>query len=510
MDRFWRSTWSAKLVTRSWTWPAIIVTIGVALRAYRLAHTDLWYDESFTAWMVTLPILDMLRATAGDVHPPLWYIITKSTSTLLGSSEAALRLPSLLLGCNNLWLFYEIGLSLGLSRKTNLLALGLLAVSPFQIYYSQEARMYQLLQFGVLVTLLAILRRQWILFTLGGLLLLYTHNLGFLYLVTLDIVAFLVTLHDIRGPDQGPGREGSFGIMSPLALANEFIFWGFLPWGAVLLGQSANMGAGYWIQRVTFGEVLSTLTMLYWFKTPALATYHITFLTIGLTIFALWWSGYQIWKGQDKQMLTILLLTFIAPQAIAFLASQIWRPIYLYRPLIGVMPSLCWLVAYALNSQKRRLGAALVGLPLLALTLGSYYFDQDVQRLSVSTYTEMIRQQAQPGDVIFHANAGSYVLFHYYLPDMDNVVFRQENSLYDGLSDKTKEAMGMEQVTIEDLVIRSRRVWLIHAVNPTTSDYEEQTMESLLQTYPSRRIVTIESNELADVTIWLLDIGGAS
>jgi uncharacterized membrane protein len=413
----------------------------------------------------------------------------------------------MILGCANLWLFYRTGQALGLSRKTNLLALGLLSFSPFQIYYSQEARMYQLLQFGVLVSLLAILRRQWILFTLGGLLLLYTHNFGFLYLVTLDIVAFLVTLHDARGPDQGPGRIPPPTILSPLAIANEFIFWGFLPWGAVLLGQSASMGSGYWIQRVTFGEVLSTLTMLYWFKTPTLAAYHITFLTNFLVMFSLWWAGHQIWKGHDRQILAILLMTFIMPQAIAFIASQVWKPVYLYRPLIGVCPSLCWLLAYALDSQNRRLGAALLGIPLLVLTLGAYYFDQDTQRLDVSTYAAMIRQQAQQGDVIFHSNVGSYILFNYYL-DMDNVIFRQADNLYDGLSDGTKEAMGMKQIGIEDLA-RAPRAWLIRAVNPTTDDDEERTMKALLQTYPNQRIATIESNELADVTIWLLDIGGA-
>jgi uncharacterized membrane protein len=428
-------------------------------------------------------------------------------TTLLGTSEATLRFPSFLLGCANLWLFFLTGQALGLSRRTNLLALGLLAVSPFQIYYSQEARMYQLLQFGVLLSLLAILRRQWVLFVLGGLLLLYTHNLGFLYLMTLDIIAFLVTWHDGPGRDHEPGRIGPRLVLSPLAIANEFIFWLFLPWGAILLDQQlANVGAGYWIQRTTFGEVLFTLTMLYWFKTPSPANYHIVLLTVGLATFSLWWAGHQIWKGRDKRMLAILLMTFIMPQAMAFITSQIWRPIYLYRPLIGVMPSFCWLIAYALNSQKRRLGAALLGIPLLGLTLGSYYFNQDIQRLPIHTYANLIRSQAQPGDVVFHANAGSYVLFTYYLPDMDNFVFRQDTTLYDGLSGSTKTEMGMKQITIEDLVARARRVWLIHAINPTTNDYEDQTMKAHLQTYHSRKIVTIESNELADITIWLLDL----
>src|SRR5690606_4950260 len=36
---------------------------------------QLWYDENFTLILARLPFDRMIAATAGDVHPPLWYLI---------------------------------------------------------------------------------------------------------------------------------------------------------------------------------------------------------------------------------------------------------------------------------------------------------------------------------------------------------------------------------------------------------------------------------------------------
>ena len=149
---------------RRWMLPTMAVMFGlstVILVLFKLPSAGgipltqgLWYDEAFTWRVARLPFPRMMEALAGDVHPPLWYVIEWVTIRLFGESEVVLRLPALLFGVLGLWLVYRLGLALGYARKTSTLAAVLLAGLPGWIYYSQEARMYTLLACGVLVAVI--------------------------------------------------------------------------------------------------------------------------------------------------------------------------------------------------------------------------------------------------------------------------------------------------------------------------------------------------------------------
>ena len=52
-----------------------LFALGVALRFYGLGAAYLTYDEAFTALIVHRPLPDLFAAAAGDVHPPLSYLI---------------------------------------------------------------------------------------------------------------------------------------------------------------------------------------------------------------------------------------------------------------------------------------------------------------------------------------------------------------------------------------------------------------------------------------------------
>ena len=83
--------------------PAIFVA-ALALRLFDLGAAQFWYDESFTALLSRLPFAQMIQATAGDTHPPLYYLITWSLASTVGSSEVVLRLPSVIFSMLSLWL----------------------------------------------------------------------------------------------------------------------------------------------------------------------------------------------------------------------------------------------------------------------------------------------------------------------------------------------------------------------------------------------------------------------
>src|SRR5690242_1786345 len=55
-----------------------IVLFGVGIRAYRLEDRSVWFDEA-TSWRVSsLPLRDMMLATARDSHVPAYCLLLKA------------------------------------------------------------------------------------------------------------------------------------------------------------------------------------------------------------------------------------------------------------------------------------------------------------------------------------------------------------------------------------------------------------------------------------------------
>jgi len=76
----------------------VAIPPGLALAALVLGAALLMpgrqfsYDEAFTAAITTLPPDGIVLATAGDVHPPAFYLAVRAVRLVFGASESALRL----------------------------------------------------------------------------------------------------------------------------------------------------------------------------------------------------------------------------------------------------------------------------------------------------------------------------------------------------------------------------------------------------------------------------------
>jgi len=129
----------------------IIIGLAIFLRFYRLDGSSLWSDEGNTWAMLSRPMAQIAHDAAADIHPPGYYWLLKGWSALFGRDALGMRSFSALAGVLLVWVIYQIGLLLGGSKRSTqtrwlaLLAALLAALNPFQVYYSQEARMYILL-----------------------------------------------------------------------------------------------------------------------------------------------------------------------------------------------------------------------------------------------------------------------------------------------------------------------------------------------------------------------------
>lgn len=123
---------------------ALALAAGVATRFSRLELRSFWLDEAYTVAVVQAPPGEILAGRAGDAHtPPLYYVLLRGWIAL-GTSDAWLRGFSALASCLVLLLAATVPARRWPDRETRGWTLGLLAVSPFQVYFAQEARMYSL------------------------------------------------------------------------------------------------------------------------------------------------------------------------------------------------------------------------------------------------------------------------------------------------------------------------------------------------------------------------------
>ena len=132
----------------------VLVASGLALVVglIRLGRPSFWMDESLTALEI-----QWSYDRALDGYYWLYYSIEKPWAALAGSSEAALRFPSVLgtmLACA---LLVVLGRKL-FDRRVALVAAVLLALNPFVVKWSQQARGYTLLLAVSVLSILLLLR----------------------------------------------------------------------------------------------------------------------------------------------------------------------------------------------------------------------------------------------------------------------------------------------------------------------------------------------------------------
>lgn len=135
---------AASWIARREVWVVSAAVMGFVFVQFRLARSPLWFDELFTFYTSRLPDAgQMFRAIPADGNPPLYHMLARACLRLLGETEFAVRLPSILaFAAAMLTTYFFVR-----RRSGAVLALfGMLALSTSGMAaYGHEARPYALL-----------------------------------------------------------------------------------------------------------------------------------------------------------------------------------------------------------------------------------------------------------------------------------------------------------------------------------------------------------------------------
>jgi mannosyltransferase len=219
----------------------LILALSAALRFHQIETQSFWNDEGNSARLSERSIELIIEGTASDIHPPLYYLVLRGWREFLGESELALRALSAFSGICLVAVTITLGRRLIGSRAygPSLISGLLVAINPALIYYSQEARMYELLAFlAILSTLLQVMWLQgegkkiglavaYVLAVVAGL---YTHYFFPAILAAQNLIFLLWVINQHRSKDARERRG-----LPPVSLARPILGWIGMMAAALLL-----------------------------------------------------------------------------------------------------------------------------------------------------------------------------------------------------------------------------------------------------------------------------------
>lgn len=439
-----------------------VTLLGDWLRFRALGRDSLWFDEVFSTLQAHLPFWDLLlELLHRDVQPPLHHLLLRGVLTF-GDSEAVLRFPSAFFGTLSIPLLYLLGRT-WFSGSVGALAALLLAISPFHLWHSQDARMYSLLTFEGIASwylfgrLLTVSRVSlWVGYLLASTAILYTHYYGALLLIPQTSVVILLR-H--RGE-----IDSSFSPRWLRAQAGLVLL--FVPWLA-LTGRSIPFNLPRWIERLDplteVSRVLVALTSDYrghhWEaiglqQIPRAVVWLQRALILGLAIIGLVRDDGGNWRTPRaalRERRILLCLGYFAAPIVMMLSISLLRPLLVNRHLLMIAPPFFLLVALGLSRVlPRRITVAEVALLALLVVLGVIAGRSTPRTADYRGAAAVIAGEATPGDVLLVYHEHPRLILKYYLRSREPQLRWCPQSLRDASLEATQGCL--------DGV---RRVWVV-------------------------------------------------
>ncbi len=485
-----------------------IALLGLLLRLHELASQSLWVDEGVSVWVASKDMPGLLLWLAkGDVHPPLYFMLLHFWM-MIDDSVYWIRLLSVIPSVLTIPLVYGLGTRLH-SRSVGFLSALLLAISPFNVYFAQEARMYSLL--GLMATaasyclvwgLQSSTTTAWVCYAFAAAGTLYTQQVGGLAIVMTHGVILLT--YYLRGK-----QEGTTGLY---ALAAALIGW--LPWFAVMLYQISR-GAVSWIANPSPHELSQLLLSFTSHLLPdpirlssvviPLANFSLAAVLVYLGLACL---GIFSLRRQRGQMLIASFL--LAGPLVVELDAGLLQPVFIDRTLIPVgIVYVLLLAAGLIWLMKRTVGrpvavSAFAGLLLLNLvSLDNIYNHYEKEKWnSAASY---VAKQGRQGDIIIFNGNSSQLPFDYYYSRFSAVELPQSSvpCELDRCYRFEAPANAEDRARIGSQVSDYQRMWL---VKRWWGNWDF-TAENAVGSRYAKQLRFIEEKDLGGVVVTLYDVG---
>jgi 4-amino-4-deoxy-L-arabinose transferase-like glycosyltransferase len=359
---------------------------------------SLFEDELSTYYIVTGHGIGQIflpgYGHALELNPPFSFLLSWIAERL-GSSPELLRLPSFLAGMATIPLVFAVAIRT-VGRIAGIVAAALVALSPFLIFYSTQARPYAVMVFLVLAStqalLLALERegwRWWAVYAVCSCAAMYTQYTAVFVLIVQAAWVFLY--HPT--------------VRRRLLMANLGAALGFGPWLPTLIRDSRSFEQNaygildpFTLHDVAHDSVVWALgqpwTTLSAVPGTAAVAVVIVGLILGLVGTALRVVGHRKLAFSARSPIALpFLLALAAPLGVVLYSSlrtSLWDP----RNLSASWPGLALTVSWLLTSLRRPLRVAAVALVVGGSAIGAVnLMSSDNERPDYTAAAELVRHE---------------------------------------------------------------------------------------------------------------------
>jgi len=355
---------------RAWlVWP--LVALAALIRFLVAGREAFWLDEGYSWWDARQPLSALWNVVPDcDPHPPLYFALMHGWIDLVGDGVVAMRAVSIVFGSAAVAAVFMAGRELDRMRGAPDSRIGIaplaalcFALTPFQIYFSIEARPYALLCFAAALATWGALRLLrvdatserlrrfgdhsmsglgWLMIVVGTTLALWANNTAVLFVGALAFYFIALWILD---------RSGRRTIR-PVVAAGIVVA---LLWAAdlpLLIKQMREVAGDFWIPKPTWRGLTGELRF-----------------TVGLDAYdAVWWIGaamvgglLSIGRRLSWRLAGLLAALAILPAVFNVAISFSMSPILIARALIAITPAFTIaLVAGVVLVRSSRLRTVLV------------------------------------------------------------------------------------------------------------------------------------------------------
>ncbi len=328
-----------------------VVLLGILLRTHQISY-NFDGDELFSVQAASGSFSQLLAMSVQDrTHPPLHLFVLYCWIKVWGSSETSTRLLSVVASLFFLLLVTSIARR-WMKDWPALFVLTLSAVSPFFVYFGQQARPYSFIALFSSLTVVLFLkahedpsRKTWeVAYGFACAALMYSQYVGALLLMP----QFAFTIFS-----KSPRRRG----LLVWGMAGMFAI---LPW-VLMLGRDLVPGQGKletnigWIPRPTLFSLFSYYVWLFgWLPLHGSTRILLLLSIVGLSSLAL------RYKSIDRRVF-FFILTLALLQPLVLFVFSVFGPLSVWatRQVIGSAVFLFCLLGLALGLHRRPIGIAL-------------------------------------------------------------------------------------------------------------------------------------------------------
>ncbi len=431
----------------------VLTALGFLLRAALINVQSMRLDESVSLDQVQHHTFFGLwhYLMTSNVHVPLYHSMLFVWVRAFGDQPWVLRLPSVILGTACIPLLYVVAKRI-VGERAALVTAAVGSASPFWVWHSDEARMYPLLVFMVLASMVLLFRAlerggtwRWAVFALVTGIGLYSHYFALLMIPVqfVYLIAYGVPRRKILH---------WFGAMVVVGLM-------FLPWviglyvlrveavGASSLTSAIRLpGESYSFFGVVFGFIYFLLVFLMGYAEGLNGVGVITVLSVMLA--ASWplvaMRGAMSRRLNRRLRLAIIFLPIwlVLTVGLVFLLN-IWKPgIWVERYLIVASPAVFMLFAVVLAQviRRRMLALVIVFVVLSAVTIAQNFTLSNPAAEDWRAVTALVANHWSPNDAVIVLPGYDATPFQYYFnPGRDLYGFFQNylnlpNTLFPGMA----------------------------------------------------------------------------